>query len=614
MSNFEYTHKHILTRFTVSVFKKLVTIFILVIFLSYLFEGSFKMSDQELEILGGDDPTTTQLPPTTLHEGITFMDSDFRTTLPSSSSQSTSESSTYSTSYETSPVISSLSDFFSTTLGGTNASESYTTTTATYTTTDYFLSPNDSTSSSTITYDSSSSQSTTFSSILFPNPSAFPSEIEPPDFCVPPTSWTTTEIVLTLIPTSFIMIFIILGNFLVIWAILTQKSLRTPSNIYILSLALTDILVGIFILPFNVYDMLNNGWELGNILCRTWLTADVTLCSSSILHISAIAVDRFRSINEGLSYAQTRTLQANAVVCGGLWFLALWIASPPVLGWNDWKDQYDTDVCALTRKFGYIVHSATGAFFIPAFVMIGVYVRIYFLLRQKFRERAEMKCLDHHSSHDLDQSSGDTGIATGNNSTEVVDDKSITTVGGDDKEKKSRLTNFFKRNNYRIKEENLKGSRRDVSSELSDSTSTPSSSMARSKSVPPQTSTSTSSSLRIAYDKKSTLQRFLSRVAAQEDRKHSEQITAIMKKKIKFSLNKERKAAKTLGILIGAFVICWTPFTMTYLLSGVLPKCYIGATFFQTVTWLGYVNSALNPVIYNMFSSEFKTAFKKIVC
>lgn len=78
---------------------------------------------------------------------------------------------------------------------------------------------------------------------------------------------------------------------------------------------------------------------------------------------------------------------------------------------------------------------------------------------------------------------------------------------------------------------------------------------------------------------------------------------------------RERKAAKTLAIITGAFVVCWLPFFLTALL---LPLCGEACSLNDTVSslflWLGYFNSTLNPVIYTIFSPEFRQAFKRILC
>lgn len=77
---------------------------------------------------------------------------------------------------------------------------------------------------------------------------------------------------------------------------------------------------------------------------------------------------------------------------------------------------------------------------------------------------------------------------------------------------------------------------------------------------------------------------------------------------------RERKAAKVLGIVTGAFVVCWLPF---FIVALVIPfckeQCFVPPPLKSCINWLGYVNSLLNPIIYTVFNKDFKNAFHKIL-
>ncbi|XP_020300699.1 5-hydroxytryptamine receptor 2A-like isoform X2 [Pseudomyrmex gracilis] len=77
---------------------------------------------------------------------------------------------------------------------------------------------------------------------------------------------------------------------------------------------------------------------------------------------------------------------------------------------------------------------------------------------------------------------------------------------------------------------------------------------------------------------------------------------------------RERKAAKTLAIITGAFVACWLPFFLTALLQATCNTCKPPELLSSVFLWLGYFNSTLNPVIYTVFSPEFRQAFKRMLC
>lgn len=84
------------------------------------------------------------------------------------------------------------------------------------------------------------------------------------------------------------------------------------------------------------------------------------------------------------------------------------------------------------------------------------------------------------------------------------------------------------------------------------------------------------------------------------------------KKKIK-TLAKEFKAVRTLGLIMGCFMLCWLPFFLMYIIMNFCATCSISSKAEDAIVWLGYANSMINPLIYNVRHVEFKKAFRAIL-
>ncbi|CAH8555323.1 unnamed protein product [Schistosoma intercalatum] len=76
---------------------------------------------------------------------------------------------------------------------------------------------------------------------------------------------------------------------------------------------------------------------------------------------------------------------------------------------------------------------------------------------------------------------------------------------------------------------------------------------------------------------------------------------------------RERKAILTLAIITGCFLLCWLPFFIVALISPFINHLKITKFGQSMILWLGYSNSLLNPIIYTIFSPDFRNAFRKIL-
>ncbi|XP_026770715.1 5-hydroxytryptamine receptor 7 [Pangasianodon hypophthalmus] len=83
-----------------------------------------------------------------------------------------------------------------------------------------------------------------------------------------------------------------------------------------------------------------------------------------------------------------------------------------------------------------------------------------------------------------------------------------------------------------------------------------------------------------------------------------------------FMFKHEQKAATTLGVMLGAFSVCWLPF---FLLSTVRPficgvRCSCVPLWVErTLLWLGYANSLINPFINTFFNRDLRTTYQNLI-
>ncbi len=85
----------------------------------------------------------------------------------------------------------------------------------------------------------------------------------------------------------------IFGNACVVAAIALERSLQNVANYLIGSLAVTDLMVSVLVLPMAALYQVLDKWTLGQVTCDIFISLDILCCTSSILHLCAIALDRY---------------------------------------------------------------------------------------------------------------------------------------------------------------------------------------------------------------------------------------------------------------------------------------------------------------------------------
>uniref|UniRef100_A0A096M7H5 5-hydroxytryptamine receptor 4 n=1 Tax=Poecilia formosa TaxID=48698 RepID=A0A096M7H5_POEFO len=303
---------------------------------------------------------------------------------------------------------------------------------------------------------------------------------------------------------SLLILLTVGGNVLVCLAVCASRRLRCLTNCFIVSLAVTDLLLGLLVLPFSALLQLSDEWPFGPVFCNFYISMDVMLCTASILTLLAISVDRYLAVTMPLRYTSLVLPWRVAVALVSVWTVSVAVSFLPIqMGWNTvngtvqnhgpWASERR---CRFELNRPYVLTDSLLTFYLPLLAMCWTYLQILRIARAQAKR--------------------------------IISARPIC------------ITSYNCRNS-------------------------------------PSTSTT-----------------LVSGVTAVALRDH--------------------KATLTLAAVIGAFVVCWLPYFILFTVLGLKEHPDPGIVpEFPIVLWLGYANSALNPVIYGALNRDFRSAYAHLL-
>ncbi|KZC12456.1 Dopamine receptor 2, partial [Dufourea novaeangliae] len=337
----------------------------------------------------------------------------------------------------------------------------------------------------------------------------------------------------------------VFGNMLVILAVVRERYLHTATNYFITSLAFADCLVGLVVMPFSaIYEVLENRWLFTHDWCDVWRSLDVLFSTASILNLCVISLDRYWAVTDPFTYPRKMTRRRAAILIAIVWICSSAISFPAIAWWRAVRtEEVPEDKCPFTEHLGYLIFSSTISFYVPLFVMVFTYYKIY---RAAVIQTRSLKL----GTKQVIMASGELELTL-----------RMHRGGG---------TNTDARHLFR-------------------------------------TASSTPEDLQDLEEPLTAMHNnCLTRLPSTRiNKQHLGKNFSLSRKLAKFA--KEKKAAKTLGIVMGVFIVCWLPFFVVNLWSGFCSQCiWQEEIVFAAVTWLGWINSGMNPVIYACWSRDFR--------
>ncbi|XP_037039029.1 5-hydroxytryptamine receptor 2C isoform X2 [Bradysia coprophila] len=384
-------------------------------------------------------------------------------------------------------------------------------------------------------------------------------------------SSTSTDLI-NVIPTSsfdwsflFVIIFIIaggVGNILVCLAVALDRKLQNVTNYFLFSLAIADLLVSLFVMPFGAIQAFLGYWPFGKVWCNIYVTCDVLACSSSILHMSFISLGRYMGIRNPLGSRNHSTKRIAGMKIGIVWVMAMIVSSSiTVLGILDVLNiMPKPDKCVINNR-AFFVFGSLVAFYVPMLVMVATYSLTVRLLSKKAKFAIQ------HPEGEI-----------------------------------------FRR--YAVKPQQpqqLQQQSQQQDHQIScTSTSSQSASAMESGNVLCQRRPSMmqSQSQQTICWRTQGVNTISERFLNNRNKRHGLSANAVAT---------EQKATKVLGLVFFTFVLCWAPFFVLNIVFAAFPDYIVPDEVVNVCLWLGYVSSTINPIIYTVFNKTFRANFIRLL-
>ncbi|CAM9439053.1 neuromedin-U receptor 2-like [Lampetra fluviatilis] len=208
------------------------------------------------------------------------------------------------------------------------------------------------------------------------------------------------------------------GNVLTCIVIASRKGMKTPTNFYLFSLAISDLLVLLLGMPLEIYEMWSNyPFLFGRLGCYFRTALFETVCFASVLNVTALSLERYVAVVHPLRARSSSTRRRAVRVIAALWLLSGLLSLPNTLTHDlnflvlpDGSPLDESAVCTVVHfwPYKYIVAVTAFLFYVLPMALISV---LYCLMGLELRE--EKLCYGERRPQQTDQpgSAGDNRLS-----------------------------------------------------------------------------------------------------------------------------------------------------------------------------------------------------------
>ncbi|KAE9554665.1 hypothetical protein FO519_002152 [Halicephalobus sp. NKZ332] len=459
-----------------------------------------------------------------------------------------------------------------------------------------------------------------------------------------PISWSSVFLVLIMAALS---LFTVLGNLIVLLSYYLDKNIRQPSNYFIFSLAVSDLIIGLEGIPVYTYFFVNDqNWPFGAFLCDLWLSIDYSCCLASIYTVLGITIDRYCSVKYPAAYRNWRTPTKIMLIIAMTWI------------------EHECYVQFMTNAYlnmGMYIAYYWSTLFLMLYLYYGIYCAAKQLASKNDQKQQRLAVLSEMRkrkdptstvgaseaalSNSNVESPGDTSdsIYSRNYKNNVVANCTLTENGKtlrsttEDKSTEKEVTMPIPTSETDrettgafqidddipfIDEDSITSLCKSDSIKLLTVCSTKllniNTDTNNAPSKPSPVPVETKATVEVTITKEPvaplTVRRLLTVMRYQSRRKRKRRKAP--KNTHSRSENRARKALRTITVILGTFTILWTPFYVLATIYGFCDRCKNSPNFNALYTisyYLCYMNSPINPLCYAMANQQFKRTFQRIL-